>query len=203
MPSVLTEEMDTLEPVLVKPKAVYEGLQLSLREFLEWEPQIADGWKYEWSDGKLLAQEESMKNTQFGIQTNIMLAFEELRQSGNRDMLLAEARCYFEAVGRARIPDIAYFTAGQIALASLGEHPVPSFVIEVISTFDNGNELEQKLLDYFAVGVQCVWYVYAKLDIVRVYASHKQGVYCAGEDVCSAAPALAEFQMTAQQIFAK
>jgi len=75
--------------------------------------------------------------------------------------------------------------------------------VEVISTFDNGNHLEKKLVDYFAVGVETVWYVYPELEMVRVYTSLRQCVYCAGEDVCSAAPALPNFQMKAASIFAK
>lgn len=199
----MTEEMDVLEPAQVKPKALYEGLQMTVKDFLDWKPVQADGWKYEWDNGELIAHEETMKNTQFLIQTNIMLAFEDIRQSGKRDMLLAEARCYFEALKKARVPDIAYFSEAQIALAGLGEHPVPGFVVEVISTFDNGNELERKLADYFAVGVQTVWYVYTELEMVRVYTSLRQGIYCAGEDICSAAPALPNFQMKAATIFAK
>lgn len=90
-----------------------------------------------------------------------------------------------------------------MALGAIGEHPVTSFVVEVISTFDNGNELERKLADYFAVGVQTVWYVYTELEMVRVYTSLRQGIYCAGEDICSAVPALPNFQMKASAIFAK
>ncbi len=199
----MTEEMDVLEPAQVKPKALYEGLQMTVKDFLDWKPVQADGWKYEWDNGELIAHEETMNTYQLFIFDAIMRAFVKTTEYADGSTLMPEARCRFDALKRARQPDIAYFTHAQMALGAIGEHPVPSFVIEVISTFDNGNELERKLADYFAVGVQTVWYVYTELEMVRVYTSLRQGVYCAGEDICSAAPALPNFQMKAATMFAK
>jgi Uma2 family endonuclease len=200
---LMLEEMETQVMVLSAPKALYRNLTMPLADFLDWKPEIADGWKYEWDNGKLIANEETMNTYQLAIFNAIMRAFVKTEEYANGAALMPEVRCTFETLGRARQPDIAYFTQGQIALATIGENPVPTFVIEVISKHDKGWELERKLLDYFTVGVQTVWYVYTSPEIVRVYSSLRQGQYCAGEDNCSAAPALPNFQMTAASIFAK
>lgn len=191
------------DEILVKPKAHYAGLRMPLEDFLEWKPTHADGWKYEWDNGILIAEEETMNAYQLLIFDAILRAFTQTPEYAEGATLMPEARCKFEKLGRARQPDIAYFTQAQMKLGALGEHPVPAFVVEVVSTHDNGNELEKKLRDYFSVGVETVWYVYTDLEMVRVYSSLRQGLYCAGEDICSAAPALPNFQMKAASIFVK
>lgn len=200
----MTEEMDILDDeVQIKPKALYEGLRMPVENFLDWKPANADGWKYEWDNGELVADEETMNTYQLLIFDAIMRAFVKTPEYADGATLMPEARCRFDALKRARQPDIAYFTHTQMTLAAIGENPVPAFVIEVVSRFDNVNAIERKLIDYFAVGVETVWYVFPELEIVRVYTSLRQGVYCAGEDVCSATPALPNFQMKAASIFAK
>jgi Uma2 family endonuclease len=183
------------------PEALYAGQKISLDDFMDWEPRVADGWKYEWKDGITTAAEETMNTNQLLIFDAIMRAFAKTEEYASGAVLMPEVRCKFELLNRGRQPDIAYFSRAEMQSAASGDYPIPIFVVEVISTFDNGNELEEKLVDYFAVGVQTVWYVYPKLAMVRVYTSLKQGVYCAGEDICSAAPALPDFQMTARSIF--
>jgi Uma2 family endonuclease len=205
----MTEEIEiaTLEAELSAlrstPKALYAGQKLPLEEFLVWKPREADGWKYEWKDGKLIAQEESMNTYQLLIFDAITRAFTRSFAFSDGATLMPETRVEFVALGRGRQPDIAYFTREQMQAAARGERPIPAFVIEVVSTHDNINAMEEKLAEYFAVGIQCVWYVYPTLEIVRVFTSLRHGMYCSGEEICSAAPAIADFQMTAQQIFAK
>jgi Uma2 family endonuclease len=179
----------------------FHGLQMSLEDFLTWEPE-ADGWKYEWENGIIIGEEESMRKKQIALQVRILDAFSQTvaYQAGSR--LIAEVDCELSE-GLLRRPDIAYFTAAQIAEMEEGNAVIPAFVIEVISPGDNFNRLEQKLFDYFRVGVQCVWYVNPQLGVVRAYSSPEYGAVCRDEQICSAAPAITDFQMTARQIFAK
>ena len=134
----------------------------------------------------------------------ILRAFAQTNVYQNGDTLMPEVDCKLEAVGRIRRPDIACFTAEQKARTRFtSEIPVPHFVIEVISTHDHGTALEEKLDNYFRSGVQVVWYVYANLEIVRVYTSLDYGLHHAHDDLCTAAPVAPEFSMTVNQIFAR
>lgn len=106
----MTEEMDVLEPAQVKPKALYEGLQMTEKDFLDWKPVQADGWKYEWDNGELIAQEETMNTYQLFIFDAIMRAFVKTAEYADGSTLMPEAWCRFDTLKRARQPDIAYFT---------------------------------------------------------------------------------------------
>jgi Uma2 family endonuclease len=181
----------------VRPK--YDGLKMSLRDFCDWERE-ADGWKYEWNNGIIEINEVSMTIKEQYIVENIIFAFEQTSYRKNRDAILPEVDCWLTK-DRMRRPDLAYFTAEQIRLGKLEAHPVPLFVIELISHYDRDRKLEEKLEEYFAAGVECVWYIRPDSRRVAVYTSLKDIRICSDEDVCSAAPAL-DFTMRANEIFA-
>lgn len=182
---------------LSRPK--YDGLKMSLHDFLDWERE-PDGWKYEWNNGVIEINEVSMKNDERYIANNITFAFEQTSYRAQRHAILAETDCKLNEI-QTRRPDLAYFTIEQILAAKHGEHPIPSFVIELISTHDKANKLESKLDEYFAAGVQCVWYVHPDFKRVMVYSSRTTVQICSGNVPCSAAPAL-DFTMTTHEIFA-
>jgi len=57
-----------------------------------------------------------------------------------------------------RRPDLAYFTNEQMR-SNENDEPIPEFCIEVISTFDQTNEIKIKLREYFKNGVKVVWLI--------------------------------------------
>ena len=88
-----------------------------------------------------------------------------------------------------------------ISMAKSGDRRDTSdFAIEIISLHDKINEFETKLKEYFANGVQVVWQIIPLSETVKVYTSVKNVQICQGNDVCSAAPALPNFQMTVADI---
>jgi Uma2 family endonuclease len=182
---------------ILRPK--YDGLQISLRDFLDWERE-PDGWKYEWNSGRIEINEINMKNTERFIVQNLLRAFAATPYYANKAEMLPETDCILPS-GQMRRPDIAYFTAAQIQDAKRGQNPVPTFVVELISPSDRTYVVDGKLVEYFSNGVVCAWYVYPATQRVHVYTSPKDLHICSDDDRCSAAPAL-DFSISAQELFA-
>lgn len=102
---------------------------------------------------------------------------------------------------RTRRADIAYLSSVQMQTSRNGELSVSPFVVEVIPKNDQINEVEEKPQEYFANGVQVLWGVFPKLKRVNVYRSVRDITVCFGDEVCSAAPALPDFEITVNDIF--
>ena len=78
--------------------------------------------------------------------------------------------------------------------------PVPH---EVVAMGPLAVMIKKKLQEYFAAGVQVVWYLYPAQQQVEVYHSPKDVVICTDDDPCSAAPAVADLVLTPTLIFAR
>ena len=99
------------------------------------------------------------------------------------------------------IPDMAYYTREQTKAAAQGQHTIASFVIEIISDSDYAKDIETKLWEYFKNGVQVVWHIMPYQKLVKVYTSPRDVSICLEADICSAKPALTDFEITVNQIF--
>lgn len=79
------------------------------------------------------------------------------------------------APGLIRFPDVSYFSwdrlpGRKIPRAAIWK-VVPNLAVEVISRGNTKQEMRRKLRDYFAAGVELVWYVYPLKFQVVVYTS--------------------------------
>jgi Uma2 family endonuclease len=79
--------------------------------------------------------------------------------------------------GRNRRPDVCFVSTSTLATAA-PEDPdanawsvVPDLAIEVTSPTDRAEDQREKVVEYFQLGVRCVWVVYPKLRVVDVYES--------------------------------
>ena len=111
------------------------------------------------------------------------------------DMLLPKAE-------RTRRADIAYLSGEQMKVSRDGYPSVCAFVAEVISKNDQINDVQQKLKEYFADGVQVVWVIFPQLQKVEVWRSVRDVTICYEDDVCSASPVLDDLQVTVNELFA-
>lgn len=176
-------------------------LPRTLDEFLNWEPE--DGFKYEWNDGELI-KFSGMKKKEYYIFDLLNLIFIEkgLYKKGS---LISESDVMLSGTPPAGIqmrrPDIAYFTREQIYAGHSGEDVIPEFVVELISANDDIEKVEEKLIEYFKAGVKVVWHVMPINKRVYVYTSSKTVKICEGEDICSAAPVLEGFEISAENLF--
>ena len=195
--------METLEKRKTRrPARIYQPIIprfKSLDAFLEWSPE--GDYKYEWIDGRIEPTERMKRNERYSVNNLIhrFLDTEAFKQGG---MLAAEGDMYLTETNYRR-PDAAYFTRDQIrAGAENTDVSAASFVIELISPTDREAYLARKITDYFAAGVQVLWYVYPNRQQVFVYRSPQDILPCTRpDDLCSAAPALPDFAVTVEELF--
>ena len=188
-----TKEKRSRQKAVTKPK--------TLEDFLTWEQPEDSPYKYEWINGNLEKTEYMMKNTERGIVSRILRAFYQTKGFQAGGEIFAETKVKISD-SQVRIPDLAYFDKSQIEASEKGAHPIPSFVIEIISANDKVSEVEKKVLEYFKAGVQTVWHIFPELQIVRVSVSPKEIKICTAEDECSARPVLPDLTMKVNNIFA-
>ncbi len=163
-----------------------------------------DGYKYEWVRGEVVKTKHTMNQKQLFILANLRDIFNQLIFSGKiSGYFEPEVDTFFLAGEAHRRPDLSFFTKKQQALAAHGEEQIPQFVVEVISGNDLLNDLEDKMMDYWKAGVQVVWLIYPKQEVVYVHARGKEVARCQGGDICSAEPVLPEFLMPTSDIFKK
>lgn len=78
---------------------------------------------------------------------------------------------------------------------------IPSFVVEIISEHDDIRKAEIKLLEYFKAGVAVVWRVLLEVNAVYVFISPKTVAIYSDEDIITAAPAIPDLSMSADDLF--
>jgi Uma2 family endonuclease len=188
--------------VAFTPKAsrTRRSLPKSRAEFLQWQPR--DGYKYEWSKGRVLKFEKMITPEQAHIVDNLTEAFHKTTYHAAGGRLMPELMS--QTVGeQVRVPDIAFVTLEQRRQMQSGQPVVPAFAIEIISKNDKAEDVEEKLEEYFKAGVKVVWRILPRTEKIYVFTSPYAIQVCRGEMLCSAAPALTNFELTANAIFKK
>jgi Uma2 family endonuclease len=171
-------------------------LPRTLAEFMEWDQH--DDFKYEWNDGELI-QFTGMKKKELRIYDLLLDLFIE-RGCKKKGTFIAEQNVMLSGI-QLRRPDIAYFTKKQIYQDSENEDVIPEFIIEIISSNDQINQLETKITAYFKAGVKVVWSILPEQQMVYIYTSRRDVRVCIENDVCSAQPVLPEFEISVATIF--
>lgn len=184
---------------MIQTSQTIEMLPRTLEEFINWEPN--DGFKYEWNDGEII-KFTGMQKEQFYIYDTLLGLFID---GGYKKLgtLIAEPDVDLSGI-QMRRPDIAYYTKAQIEKGRKGEEVIPDFVIEIISSNDQINQMEKKLTEYFKAGVQVVWVIIPnhKVVYVHTYTSRREVSICLENDVCSATPVLPDFEISVNQLLA-
>ena len=155
--------------------------------------------KYEWKNGQI-KQEEYMKSDERYIIDNIVSLFNTTTnyQSGSR--IMGEADCYFSAIKSYRRPDAAHFTQNQIHHPEEAEE-APALVIEVSSPSNSDEHNKEKILEYLAVGVKMVWYIYPQIKQVWIHTGPKKITVCDQNDICDANSVVPGFRIKVKEIF--
>jgi Uma2 family endonuclease len=181
----------------LKPK--YNDKKMLLEEFLDFRPE--DGFKYEWNNGFLEAR-KMIQLSELYIVENLRSAFERTNFKKEGGALATNVVCPISE-GKYRVPDISFLTKAQINEGREGKSPIASLIIELVSENDTMNYYNRKLEEYFGAGVKCVWLIFPVGQKVWVFTSPKDVKICTGDDVCSAAPAVPDFQLSVNQIFSE
>lgn len=171
----------------------------NIEQFLQWEPN--DGFKYEWNDGEII-KFDKMNKKHLKLLKKLARLFLQTKAHAKGGELIYEHDVWLTGI-QIRRPDLAYFSAEQIENSDVpgSEEPIPSFAIEVISTNDQLLSVKAKLKQYFQHGIGVVWLIYPDDKLVEVYTDFKTVHICTDQDVCSAKPALDDFEITAEDLF--
>lgn len=175
---------------------------ISLQTFLERYANREQPYKYEWNKGVVEKKPRTMNRDQFLLLQKLMRLFAQTQAYSAMGELLAEVDMYLPRAERTRRADIAYLSGEQMRASRNGEPSVCPFVIEVVSKNDQINDMEDKKIEYFANGVQVLWIVFPQAQKVEVYQSPKNVTICFGDDICSAAPVLPDFEISVRELFA-
>ncbi len=169
----------------------------TLAEFIDWEAPV-DGYKYEWNDGEII-KSEKMKKKHLKLIHLLGRAFSKTNAYKNDGELISEQDVMLTGI-QLRRPDLAYFSGEQIANSDEDEEPIPSFVIEVISPTDDAIKIETKVIEYFKAGVEVLWHIFPENQTIYVYTSRKTVKICTDDDICSASPAIDDFQISVNEL---
>ncbi len=175
--------------------------KISLEKFLEKYSNREDPFKYEWNEGIVEKTDRTMNRNQFAIYRKLLKLFYKTVFFAQDGILMSEVDMYLPTINRTRRADIAILAGGQVDDSASGEATDCSFVIEIISKNDQINEVEEKIIEYFENGVQVVWVIFPKIKKVEVYTSIEDVKICFGDTVCSAMPVMADFNISAKDIF--
>lgn len=177
----------------------YAGQSMTKAEFLDWESD--DNYVYEFNAG-ILEPTTGMRQDELLMLKRLTRRFLQTETFTEDGELVAEVDIWVTEE-QMRRPDVACFSASQLALITLGEKVVPSFIIEFASDTDTELKTITKRHEYFAAGVQVLWWVYPTYQEVYVYTSPKSVTICTDNDVLTAAPALPDFQLTVAELFSR
>jgi hypothetical protein len=77
------------------------------------------------------------------------------------------------------------------------------WIAEIIKNDDTFSRTVFRLDEYFSSGVNVVWHIFPENETVYVYTAADEVQICRGEKICSGAPAVVDFEITAKDIFRK
>jgi len=173
---------------------------LSLDMFLRIYANIENGYKYEWNNGKV-EKTKNMNQEQGFIQKILMRLFYTTKTSKEDGSFLVETDMK-TSDKQLRRPDLAIYSGSQQEKIANGKNQVAPWIGEVISDTDNINRVNQKVDEYFAAGVKVVWHIFPASKQVYVYTASDQVKICRGKEICSGKPALEDFEISANDLFA-
>ncbi len=109
-------------------------------------------------------------------------------------------------VKRKRRPDVAFVSYERWPRQRSVPHAeawevVPNLVVEVISLSDKGNDILDKIAEYFRIGVECVWVIFISQAQVYIYESPSQVRILTRADELYGEPVLPHFRLPLAALF--
>jgi Uma2 family endonuclease len=172
---------------------------ITLEDFRRRYSHRDNGYKYEYINGVILKTTRNMNVKQYHIVKNLTRRFTQTLEYSKGAELGIEVE-QFTDKEQMRRPDLCLIPAQKL---KENDETISGFVIEIISPTDRANDINTKCREYFRAGVQVFWQIHPTIESVHVFTSPTQVTICEGKTVCSAAPVLIDFEMTAEEIFKK
>lgn len=110
------------------------------------------------------------------------------------------------AMRRKRRPDVAFVSYArwpqqQRVPNTEAWNVIPNLAVEVMSPSNTGDEIVDKVAEYFQAGVECVWVVYVLREQVYVYDSPTQVRIFTRHDQLPGEPVLPHFRLPLASLF--
>ena len=182
-------------------KTVKTQRLISLETFRRLYDDRKDDFKYEWNNGLVEKTPRSINRNLYWLVSRLTRLFIQTAAYRQNGEIFTTIEMFMPISNRTRKPDLAFLTDKQIVDTANNGEFVSAFVIEIISKSDNINRVGKKLDEYFTDGVQVVWHIFPLLEKVEVYTSPTDVTICRGATVCSAAPVLPDFDISAADLF--
>jgi Uma2 family endonuclease len=109
------------------------------------------------------------------------------------------------ASGLVRIPDISFISWDRLPGRRIPRQPIPALApdlaVEVLSAGNTAAEMRRKLREYFAAGVQLVWYVDPRKRIIQVFTAPDEMVTLREDDTLDGGDVLPGFRLSVRKLF--
>lgn len=172
---------------------------ITLTDFRKRYGSREDGFKYEFNKGRVEKYKSNINAQHAHIIRNLNRRFAKTSAYTAGSELIAEMD-QLTGVDQQRRPGISLWSDAKIRTA---DERVSEFVIEIISLTDKHEDIVVKRREYFRAGVRVAWYISPADQTVSVYLSPTDVTVCEGPALCSAAPVLPDFTMSAAEVFQK
>lgn len=154
-------------------------------------------------DGVLVEKAVGAKESLFGSWLCRMLwNFAEEHDLG---VVLGESGPTRFRLGLVRLPDACFISWKRIPGHDFPSHPVsgliPNLAVEVLSKSNTKREIELKLDEYFAAGVQVTWIIDPKSETARIYISRTRVRELGLDGVLVAPKVLPGFELSLRKVF--
>ncbi len=190
---------ESAKEIGVKSELKGEQTYLTLEDFMREYYDREDGYKYEWNDGEI-EKTQGMNQEQAIIQAILMRLFIGTKVLEEGGIFISEVDMY-TSKKQLRKPDLAIFLGSQVSKLKKESTEIAPWVAEIISESDNINRVNLKVDEYFNAGVQVVWHIFPASKQVYVFTAADKVTICRGKTVCSGKPAIANFEIAAEDLF--
>jgi Uma2 family endonuclease len=110
------------------------------------------------------------------------------------------------APGLVRIPDVSFITWKRLPGRKIPRDPLADLAsdlaVEVISKYNTPQEMQRKLVDYFAADVRQIWYVYPITREVRAYRTPDHYATLSEAEILEGGPVIPGFRLDLRRFFA-
>lgn len=165
------------------------------------EPALDPEKSYELVNGQV--EEKEMAGGKHGvIAMNLGSEIRNYLKVSKRGVVCGEV--HFKIGRNERIPDVAFVSAERVPVGGMPEGVTPfppDLAIEVVSPNDVHDKLAEKVLEYLDGGVQQVWLVSLKLQLITIFRSPTEVQVFAGDRDLVCEDLLPAFRCSLKEIF--
>lgn len=167
---------------------------------------LEDSVAYELVDGQLVERNLGAYSSWVGARVAYLIGNHVHAEDLGRCVMDGRAgyQCYEWAPLQVRRPDVSYVATGRLA----GDIPpdghiqiAPDLAVEVVSPNDNGNEVQEKVVEYLRAGVRLIWVIYPKTRSAQAFRAGGSGKQLTEEDLLCGEEVLPGFEVMVSELF--